>query len=76
MRTDNQTVAPSEVVAQLWGPVQARDWVGVGDLLAEDFVLEWPNDLVRLRGRANSVEFKRKLSGRAALLRGRGPVHP
>ena len=52
-------MAPSEVVAQLWGPVQARDWVGVGDLLAEGFVLEWPNDLVRLRGRANFVEFNR-----------------
>ena len=50
---------PSEVVAQLWSRVQARDWVGVGDLLAEGFVLEWPHDLVRLRGRANFVEFNR-----------------
>ena len=31
----------------------------MGDLLAEDFVLEWPHDLVRLRGRANFVEFNR-----------------
>jgi len=52
-------VEPSEVVAQLWSRVQARDWVGVGDLLAEDFVLEWPHDLVRLRGRADFVEFNR-----------------
>jgi hypothetical protein len=52
-------VEPSEVVARLWGRVQARDWVGVGDLLAEGFVLEWPHDLVRLRGRANFVEFNR-----------------
>ena len=59
MRTDNRTVEPSEVVAQLWGRVQARDWVGVGELLADDFVLEWPHDLVRLRGRANFVEFNR-----------------
>ena len=50
---------PSEVVAQLWSRVQARDWVGVGDLLAEDFVLEWPHDLIRLRGRADFVEFNR-----------------
>jgi ketosteroid isomerase-like protein len=52
-------VEPSEVVAQLWARVQARDWDGVGELLAEDFVLEWPHDLVRLRGRANFVEFNR-----------------
>jgi len=52
-------VEPSEVVAQLWSRVRARDWVGVGDLLAEDFVLEWPHDLVRLRGRADFVEFNR-----------------
>src|SRR4249920_3027247 len=57
--TDNQAVEPSEVVAQLWSRIQARDWVGVGELLAEDFVLEWPHDLVRLRGRANFVEFNR-----------------
>ena len=50
---------PSEVVAQLWGRIQARDWVGVGELLAEDFVLEWPQDLVRLRGHANFVDFNR-----------------
>jgi ketosteroid isomerase-like protein len=31
----------------------------VGELLAEDFVLEWPQDLVRLRGRANFVDFNR-----------------
>jgi SnoaL-like domain len=52
-------VEPREVVAQLWSRVQARDWVGVGDLLAEDFVLEWPHDLVRLRGREHFVEFNR-----------------
>ena len=50
---------PGEVVAELWRRIQARDWSGVGELLAEDFVLEWPHDLVRLRGRANFVEFNR-----------------
>ena len=33
-RTDNRTVEPSEVVSQLWGRVQARDWVGVGGFVA------------------------------------------
>ena len=58
-RADNRTVEPGEVVAELWGRVQARDWVGVADLLSEDFVLEWPHDLIRLSGRANFLEFNR-----------------
>lgn len=50
---------PSEVVAQLWGRIQARDWARVGELLADDFVLEWPHDLVRIRGRENFLAFNR-----------------
>jgi len=50
---------PSEVVAELWGRIQARDWDGVSELLAEDFVLEWPQDLVRISGAAKYVEFNR-----------------
>ena len=50
---------PEEIVAELWRRIQARDWEGVGELLAEDFVLEWPNARVRIRGRTNFVEFNR-----------------
>jgi ketosteroid isomerase-like protein len=52
-------VEPEEIVAELWRRIQARDWEGVGELLAEDFVLEWPNARVRIRGRTNFVEFNR-----------------
>jgi limonene-1,2-epoxide hydrolase len=55
----NRGVEPSEVVAQLWSAVQARDWEAVSELLADDFILEWPSELVRIRGRANFVEFNR-----------------
>jgi ketosteroid isomerase-like protein len=55
-------VQPSELVAELWTRIEARDWDAVGDLLAEDFVLEWPHDLIRLRGRAQFVEFNRRYS--------------
>jgi SnoaL-like domain len=47
-------------VAELWGRIQARDWDGVGELLAEDFELEWPSAGLRLRGRTNFVEFNRR----------------
>ena len=49
----------SDIVAELWRRIQARDWDGVGELLAEDFVLDWPNARIRLRGRTNVVEFNR-----------------
>ena len=50
---------PREIVAELWRRIQSRDWDAVGDLLADDFVLEWPNARVRIRGRANFVGFNR-----------------
>ncbi len=50
---------PIHVVAAFWRAIQARDWDAVGELLAEDFVLEWPSALVRIRGRTNFVEFNR-----------------
>jgi ketosteroid isomerase-like protein len=52
-------VSAADVVAELWRRIQARDWDGVGELLAEDVVLEWPSELVQIRGRANFVDFNR-----------------
>jgi ketosteroid isomerase-like protein len=52
-------VKSGEVVAELWRVIQARDWDAVGALLAEDFVLDWPNARIRIRGRTNFVEFNR-----------------
>jgi ketosteroid isomerase-like protein len=52
-------VEAGQLVAELWRTIQARDWDAVGELLAEDFVLEWPSELVRIRGRANFVDFNR-----------------
>lgn len=49
----------ADVVAELWRRIQARDWDAVGALLAEDFVLEWPNARIRIRGRTNFVGFNR-----------------
>jgi len=39
--------------------MEARDWEGVADLVAEDFVLEWPAERVQIRGRENFVGFNR-----------------
>jgi ketosteroid isomerase-like protein len=52
-------VEPREVVAELWRRIQARDWEGVGELLAEDCVIDWPETQERIRGRRNFVELNR-----------------
>src|SRR5215831_18362077 len=50
---------PREVVAEFWRRMQARDWDGLGSLLAEDFSVDWPDTRQRLRGRENYLEFNR-----------------
>jgi limonene-1,2-epoxide hydrolase len=52
-------VEPGQVVAEFWSRIQARDWDGVGRLLADDVVIDWPSEQVRIRGRDNVVEFNR-----------------
>ncbi len=56
---DSNAVQPSEIVAEFWKRIQARDWVGLAALLDEHFVVEWPNALLRIRGRDNFVGFNR-----------------
>ncbi len=51
---------PSEVVRALWDRIQARDWTGVADLVAENAVIEWPVSSERIRGRANYVAVNRE----------------
>lgn len=46
---------PSEIVRELWERMQARDWAGVGELLADDVVVEWPVSAERIVGRADYV---------------------
>ncbi|MEU6083468.1 nuclear transport factor 2 family protein [Streptomyces sp. NPDC047108] len=48
---------PSEIVEALWARIEARDWDGVGELLAADLVVEWPVSGERIVGRANYVRI-------------------
>jgi ketosteroid isomerase-like protein len=43
------------VVEQFWATMQTNDFQAVGELLHDDFVLEWPQSGERIRGRANFV---------------------
>jgi ketosteroid isomerase-like protein len=49
----------AEVVRRFWDRVQARDWQGAGDLLAGDFVADWPHTRERFRGRDNYIGMNR-----------------
>jgi len=53
-------VKPTEVVSEFWRRIQARDWDGLGQLLADDFVVDMPNTRLRIRGRTNFVGFNRE----------------
>src|SRR6266704_313218 len=57
---DNEPMEPSEVVRALWNRIQARDWTGVADLVAENAVIEWPVSSERIAGRANYVAVNRE----------------
>jgi ketosteroid isomerase-like protein len=52
-------VEPREVVVEFWDRIQARDWDGLGRLLSDDFVVEWPDARCRIRGPEKFVEFNR-----------------
>ena len=45
------------VVRQLWDRMEARNWSGLGELLADDAVVEWPASGERIVGRDNYVSI-------------------
>ena len=48
-----------EIVRELWRGIQARDWDGVGALLHEDVVCEWPHSRERIHGAQNWLAVNR-----------------
>ena len=55
-----EPLEPSEVVRALWNRIQDRDWAGVGDLVAEHAVVDWPASRERIAGRDNYVAVNRE----------------
>ena len=47
----------SKIVEALWDRMQARDWEGLGELLADDLLVEWPVSGERIVGRDNFVRI-------------------
>jgi len=46
---------PAEIVRGLWARIDDRDWAGLGDLLHDEVVLEYPVTDEVFRGRADVV---------------------
>lgn len=57
---DAETLPPAQVIEQLWARIQARDWSGVGALIATDAVVEWPVTGERIIGSQNYVAVNRE----------------
>ena len=46
-----------QVIERFWGTMQTNDFKAAGELLHEDFVLDWPQSGERIRGRENFVSI-------------------
>jgi len=44
-----------ELVEKFWGLMKTNDFLSVGSVLADDFVLDWPQSRERISGRDNNA---------------------
>lgn len=44
-----------DVVRSMWAAIEERDWAGLGELLDENVVVEWPASREIITGRGNFV---------------------
>jgi limonene-1,2-epoxide hydrolase len=47
--------ASKHIIERFWETMQTNDFKAVGELLHDDYTLEWPQSRERIRGRANFV---------------------
>ena len=51
----NNSEESKQVVERFWAIMQTNDFKAVGELLHDEYVLEWPQSGERIRGRENFV---------------------
>jgi ketosteroid isomerase-like protein len=44
-----------QIIESFWAAMQTNDFAAAGELLHEDYLLEWPQSGERIRGRSNFV---------------------
>ena len=59
-RREPPPVAASSLVAEFWRRMASNDFESVGELLADDFVLDWPQSGERFRGADRFVRMNRE----------------
>jgi ketosteroid isomerase-like protein len=47
--------ASRQVIENYWAAMQTNDFKRAGDLLHDDYILDWPQSGERIRGRANFI---------------------
>jgi len=52
---NDTTQESKQVLEQFWMTMQTNDFRRVGELLHDDYILEWPQSGERIRGRANFI---------------------
>lgn len=61
---DDITRASKRAVEQFWATMQTNDFRAVGALLADDYVLHWPQSGEQVRGRDNFVAVNERYPAR------------
>ena len=51
----NSTQDSKRVIERFWAAMQTNDFKRAGEILHDDYILEWPQSGERIRGRANFV---------------------
>jgi hypothetical protein len=51
---------PAQVVEQFWSLMASNDFRSVGSVLADEYVLEWPQSKERIRGRDNFASMNQE----------------
>jgi ketosteroid isomerase-like protein len=51
----DRTQESKQIVENFWAAMQTNDFERAGELLHDDYILEWPQSGERIRGRANFV---------------------
>jgi ketosteroid isomerase-like protein len=51
----NETQESKQVIEKFWAAMQTNDFAKAGEILHDDYILEWPQAGERIRGRANFI---------------------
>jgi ketosteroid isomerase-like protein len=55
-----KTATATDIVQEFWALMATNDFASVYDVLAANFVLEWPQSKERIRGAANFVQMNQE----------------